>query len=66
MNGADLTFILASDTPGPSGVRAAGYLARGPAVGPLVVASFKSKGSHRGGDHDRDALSRLVDLNAGR
>lgn len=65
-DGADLTFILASDTPGPDGVRAAGYLARGPASGPLVVASFKARRSDHGSDHDRDAISRLVDLNVGR
>jgi hypothetical protein len=62
-NGADMTYILASDTPGPEGVRAAGYIARGPAGGPLVVATFKSRRSDHGGRGDRDDISRLVNLN---
>jgi hypothetical protein len=63
LNGADLTYILASDRPGPQGVVAAGYIARGPAVGPLVVATFKSKRSEHGGHSDHDDVSRLVNLN---
>ena len=60
-NTADLVFILAGDNPGPSGDRAVGYIARGPASGPLVVGEFKSKdGGHD--HHDRD-LERLIDLN---
>jgi hypothetical protein len=62
-NGADLTYLLASDTPGPQGVRAAGYIARGPAAGPLVVATFKAKRSEHDGHSDRDDISRLVNLN---
>jgi hypothetical protein len=42
-------FILASDTPGPNGFRVAGYSARGPEGGPLVVASLLAKTD----DHDR-------------
>ncbi|HEY1878871.1 MAG TPA: hypothetical protein VGG68_02945 [Caulobacteraceae bacterium] len=42
-------FILASDTPGPNGYRVAGYSARGPEGGPLVVASLLAKTD----DHDR-------------
>jgi hypothetical protein len=58
---ADLVFILAGDNPGPSGYRAVGYLARGPADGPLVVGEFKSKDhDHHGHNHD---LERLIDLN---
>ncbi|MHB8286760.1 MAG: hypothetical protein ACYDD1_19070 [Caulobacteraceae bacterium] len=63
LNGADLTYILASDAPGPDGVRAAGYIARGPAVGPLVVATFKSKRSEHDDHGDHDDVSRLVNLN---
>jgi hypothetical protein len=60
-NTADLVFILAGDNPGPSGDRAVGYIARGPASGPLVVGEFKAKdGQHD--HHDRD-LERLIDLN---
>ncbi len=58
--GSDLTYIVAADRPGPSGDRAVGYIARGPASGPLVVASFEAKGSDHG---QRNDLSRLVNLN---
>jgi len=56
-------FILASDTPGPHGYRLAGYEARGPQGGPLVVASLLAKTD----DHDRVShdLRALVRLNVG-
>jgi hypothetical protein len=41
---------FASDTPGPEGDRAAGYIAHGPRNGPLVVAVVRIKEGH--GDHD--------------
>jgi hypothetical protein len=63
LNGADLTYILASDAAGPDGVHAAGYIARGPAVGPLVVATFKAKRSEHNEHGDHDDISRLVNLN---
>jgi hypothetical protein len=63
LNGADLTYILASDKPGPQGVVATGYIARGPAVGPLVVGTFKSTRSEHNRHTDHDDVSRLVDLN---
>lgn len=55
-------FILAADHPGPNGYLAAGYLAKGPAGGPLVVVTFKAGASHGDwqGDHD---LNSLLDLN---
>ncbi len=61
-NGADVTYLLASDTPGPSGYRLVGYVAKGPAAGPLVVGEFRVRQheGHDGGDHGVD---RLVDLN---
>jgi hypothetical protein len=61
-NGADVTYLLASDRPGPNGYRAAGYIAKGPAGGPLVVGEFRTRErEHNGmGEH---GLSRLVDLN---
>jgi hypothetical protein len=59
---ASLVYILASDNPGPSGWRAVGYIARGPAAGPLVVGEFKSKASHHGNDGNND-VSKLVDRN---
>jgi hypothetical protein len=58
---AKLLFILAGDAPGPSGYYSVGYIARGPATGPLVVGEFRSKAEHQHGHH-RD-LERLIDLN---
>jgi len=58
---AELVYILAGDNAGPSGYRAVGYIARGPATGPLVVGEFKSSyHDHNGHEHD---LERLIDLN---
>jgi hypothetical protein len=56
-------FILASDTPGPHGYKVAGYEARGPQGGPLVVASLLAKTD----DHDRVShdIHALVRLNVG-
>ncbi len=58
---ATLAFILATNRPSPSGLAAAGYLARGPVIGPLVVATFKARtGRHDWrGDHDLKALLEL-------
>ena len=47
-SGVRLSFILASDAPGPHGYHVVGYEARGPVGGPLVVASLLGKGE----DHD--------------
>jgi len=58
---ASLVYILAGDTPGPSGYRAVGYVARGPAAGPLVIGEFKTKGDHHtDSEHD---VNRLVERN---
>jgi hypothetical protein len=56
-------FFLASDTPGPNGYKAAGYEARGPRQGPLVVATMLAKSD----DHDdlRHDAERLIRLNVG-
>ena len=63
-NGAALTFLLASNTPGPGGYRVVGYRAKGPAKGPLVVAVFRARGEDRRGDSvDEHGLDRLVDMN---
>ena len=62
-NGVDVTYLLASDTPGPNGYRAVGYVAKGPAAGPLVVGVFKAREQ---GHHDDDGghgLDRLIDMN---
>ena len=62
-SGVRRSFILASDTPGPSGYKAVGYEARGPLGGPLVVASVKTKSD----DHDsmKDDMRDLLRLNVG-
>jgi hypothetical protein len=61
--GVRRVFFLASDTPGPNGYKVAGYEARGPKVGPLVVASMLTKSD----DHDelRHDAERLIRLNVG-
>ena len=63
-NGADLTYILASDTPDPSGFRVVGYMAKGPSAGPLVVGVFRVR-EHDHGHKDMNDLgvSRLIDMN---
>ena len=61
----DANYLLASDQAGPSGVHAAGYVAKGPATGPLVVGVEISKTDED--RHNRDEkyrdLRRLVDRN---
>ena len=56
----DMLYVLAGDHPGPTGYRSVGYVARGPASGPLVVGVFKSAADqhHDYHDHDVDALIR--------
>ena len=58
---ASLVYILAGDKAGPAGYRAAGYVARGPVAGPLVIGEFKSRAERH--DDSHDDVSRLVDLN---
>ena len=60
---AKLYYMMASTKPGPEGWRTAGYIAKGPVAGPLVVATFKSKEEHHGEIRGRD-LDHLVDRNA--
>ena len=62
---ADLTYIVASDTPGPQGWKAAALVAKGPTSGPLVAATGRSREqrhSHHG-DGDVDDLKDLVNRN---
>ena len=61
--GVSITYILASDTPGPEGYRLVGYEARGPSEGPLVVAKIKSRSEGRNGQFND--LKRLITLNVG-
>lgn len=58
--GTHMSYILASETPGPHGYRMAGYEARGPSGGPLAVASVLSKDREGHDDlrHDARALLR--------
>lgn len=56
-------FMLASDTPGPNGWKSVGYEARGPAGGPIVVATILSKGDHN--QDLRDSAKALVKHNVG-
>ena len=58
----DLVYILANDRPGRDGDHTVGYLAQGPAAGPLVVGTFKSKARQDQHFHDRD-LDQLMGLN---
>jgi hypothetical protein len=59
---ANLVLVLATEKPGPSGLRSVGYIARGPATGPLVVAEFKSPDHHTGISDDHD-IRKLIDRN---
>ena len=64
----DANYVLASDQAGPTGVRAAGYVAKGPATGPLVVGVETSKvgdDRHDRNEHFRD-LKHLVNRNVHR
>jgi hypothetical protein len=61
--GVRRNFILASDKPGPNGYKVGAYDARGPAEGPLVVATLLAKSD----DHDQvsDDVRELIRLNVG-
>lgn len=64
----DAIYILASDTAGPDGIHVVGYEARGPASGPLIIATFKGKRydhhdhERYGGDAQND-LKKLIERN---
>jgi hypothetical protein len=62
-SGIRARYILASDNPGPHGYKVAGYEARGPSSGPIVVATVLSKSD----DHDalRDDIKDLLKHNVG-
>lgn len=62
-DGVRLAYLLDSDKPGPNGFRLAGYEARGPSDGPIVVAKILAK-SHDG-DELRHSVRRLLDANVG-
>ena len=60
----DLTFLMQSSRPGPSGDRLVGYVARGPALGPLVISTVEAaQGGGRRHDVDLKDLKALVASN---
>ena len=63
--GANLTFILASDTAGPHGYKFVSYESRGPQGGPLAVVSVKSPGERDDNDDLRHEMGRLLQRNVG-
>lgn len=61
-DGTRVTYLLADDAVEPGGWRQVGFEARGPAGGPLVVATVRSKDRR---DRVFDAAKDLVSLNVG-
>jgi hypothetical protein len=59
---ASLVYILAGDSAGPQGYKMAGYIARGPKAGPLVVGEFKAREGRHRTDGDSD-VNRLIERN---
>jgi len=60
---ASLVYVLASDHT-RSGYRAVGYVAKGPAAGPLVVGEFRAtRRSHADTRPEHTDLDRLIDRN---
>jgi hypothetical protein len=69
---ASLVYVLASDHHTSSGYHAVGYVAKGPAAGPLVVGEFRTTRRH-GGEHidgddhdfhgDHGDIDRLIERN---
>ncbi len=61
---ASLVYVLAASHRAPSGLRAVGYVARGPVTGPLVVAEFRSpRDRHDNRDGEHGDVDRLIDRN---
>ena len=59
-----LVYVLAADKRAPSGYWTVGYVAKGPAAGPLVVGEFRAttkRHSHNAGDHGD--IGRLIARN---
>ena len=64
---ASLVYVLAGSHRYSSGYRAAGYVAKGPVAGPLVVAEFRSPmNNHRDSDGGHLDIDRLLDRNLDR
>lgn len=61
---ASLVYVLAGSHRHASGYQAVGYIAKGPADGPLVVAEFFSPvNNHRDNDGGHHDIDRLIDRN---
>jgi hypothetical protein len=60
--GAHMVFILAGERPSAQGYRSVGYIATGPAAGPLVVAQFKSRFNEGGWGHGFNSDDRGHDI----
>jgi hypothetical protein len=61
---AELIYVLAADRRMPSGYWTVGYVAKGPANGPLVKAEFRTTQKNRRiRDGDHGDLGRLLDRN---
>jgi hypothetical protein len=63
---AAMVYVLAADKRAASGFWTVGYVAKGPAKGPLVVGEFRSVQKHNGhnvGDRDHNDIGRLIDRN---
>ena len=63
---ASMVYVLAAEKRAPSGFWTVGYVAKGPAKGPLVVGEFRSVQKHSGhnvGDGEHNDIGRLIDRN---
>jgi hypothetical protein len=63
---ASMVYVLAADHRAASGYWTVGYVAKGPAKGPLVVGEFRSvhkRNGHDVGDGEHNDIGRLIDRN---
>ena len=63
---ASLVYVLAADKRAASGYWTVGYVAKGPAKGPLVVGEFRSvhkRSGHDVGDGEHNDIGRLIERN---
>jgi hypothetical protein len=63
---ASMVYVLAADKRAASGYWTVGYVAKGPAKGPLVVGEFRTihkRSGHDGGAGDHGDIGRLIDRN---
>jgi hypothetical protein len=63
---ASMVYVLAADKRAASGYWTVGYVAKGPAKGPLVVGEFRTvhkRSGHNVGDNEHNDIGRLIDRN---